>query len=104
MSLCARSHIFQRQIERESRTGARQAAEMDFATKQARKLATDGKAEAGAAVFPAGRGIGLLERFEDELLLFRRNADAGVGDFERDDAGSLTKHRMVDAPAAQRHR
>ena len=28
-------------------------------------------------------GIGLLERLEDDLLLFQRNADAGVGDLER---------------------
>ena len=33
--------------------------------------------------FRAGAGVRLLERLEDDLLLVRRDADAGVGDFER---------------------
>ena len=33
----------------------------------------------GAAVLAAGRAVGLLERLEDDLLLVRRDADAGVG-------------------------
>ncbi len=75
---------------------------MDFAAEQAGQLAADGEAEAGAAVFAAGRGIGLLERLEDDLLLLQRNADAGIGDFESDDGRRLAKHRMIGAPAAER--
>ena len=58
---------------------------MDFAAEQACEFAADGKPEAGAAIFAAGAGVGLLERLEDELLLFRGDADAGVGHFEGDD-------------------
>ena len=73
---------------------------MDFAAEQAGQLAADGKTKAGAAIFAAGRGIGLLECLEDDLLLLLRNADAGVGDFESDDSGGLIEHRMIAAPAA----
>ena len=40
--------------------------------------------ETGAAVLAAGAGVGLLEGLEDDLLLLGRDADAGVGDLERD--------------------
>ena len=49
-------------------------------------------------------GIGLLERLEDDLLLLRRNADAGIGDLERDDGRRLTEDRVIRAPAADRRR
>src|ERR1700733_2190436 len=73
---------------------------MDFAAEQARKFAADGGPKPGAAVLAAGRGVGLLEGLEDDLLFLQRNADAGVGDLERDHPGRLTKHRMASAPAA----
>ena len=50
---------------------------------QARQLAADRQAQAGAAVLAAGAAVGLLERLEDDLLLVRRDADAGVGNRER---------------------
>ena len=75
---------------------------MDFAAEQACQFAADGKPEAGAAVFAAGRGVGLLERLEDDLLLFQRNADAGIGDLERHHRRRLAEHRMLGAPAAER--
>ncbi len=59
--------------------------ELDFAAEQHGQLAADGQAEAGAAVFAGGAGVGLLEGLEDEPLLFRRDADAGVLDGEGDD-------------------
>ena len=37
---------------------------------------------------PAGAGVGLLERLEDQPLLLRRDADAGVGDVDGDAAGA----------------
>ena len=77
---------------------------MNFAAEQACKLAADGKAEAGAAIFAAGAGVGLLERLEDQLLLFQRNADAGIGHLEGDHRGRLIEHRMLGAPAADRGR
>jgi uncharacterized protein (TIGR03032 family) len=54
----------------------------DFAAQQEGQLAADGEAQSGAAVFAAGRGIGLLERLEDDLLLLGRDADAGIRDDE----------------------
>jgi hypothetical protein len=55
---------------------------VDFAAEQAGEFAADGKAETGAAVFAAGRGVGLLERLEDDALLRGLDADAGVADLE----------------------
>ena len=43
--------------------------------------------KSGAAVLAAGAGVRLLECLEDDLLLLRRDADAGIGDLEGDDAG-----------------
>src|SRR6202043_61020 len=71
-----RSGVFQRQVEHERTALAGGAAQVDFTAEQACKFAADGETEAGAAVFPAGAGIRLLERLEDQLLLLQRNADA----------------------------
>src|SRR5690606_23181370 len=49
-----------------------------IATQQARQLTGNRQAQAGAAVLAAGRAISLLECFENKLLLFRRNTDAGI--------------------------
>ena len=46
-----------------------------------------------------GRGIGLLEGFKDAPLLFRRDADAGIRDGERDDLRGMAENRMVGEPA-----
>ncbi len=62
------------------------------------------KPEAGAAIFAAGRGVGLLERLEDDLLLFQRNADTGIGHLERHHRRRLAEHRMLGAPAAESRR
>ena len=59
--------------------------EPDFAAEQGGQFAADGQAEAGAAVLAARAGVGLLERLEDELLLLRRDADAGVRHREGND-------------------
>src|SRR5882757_7720973 len=52
-----RAGIFQRQIEREGRALAGRAAQMNLAAEQARELAADREAKAGAAVFAAGTGV-----------------------------------------------
>src|SRR5262245_38334660 len=77
---------------------------MDLAAEQVRQLAADREAEAGSTVLAAGAGIGLLERLEDDLLLLERDADAGIGHFERDYGRRLAQHRMIGAPAAERQR
>src|SRR4051812_76915 len=46
---------------------------LNFTAEQVRKFAADRKPKARAAVFAAGARIRLLERFEDELLLFGWN-------------------------------
>ena len=50
----------------------------DLAAEQARDLAADRQAEAGAAVAAARRPVGLLEGLEDQPQLVLRDADAGV--------------------------
>ena len=67
---------------------------MNFAAEQIGELAADGETEAGTAVLAAGAGIGLLEGLEDDLLLLRRNADAGVGHFEGHHRRRLAQHRV----------
>ncbi len=56
----------------------------DVAAEHAREVARDGKAKTGAAVATMRAAVGLPEGFEDELLLMRGNADAGVAHGEGD--------------------
>ncbi len=100
--LGGRPDIFERQIEGEDAAAARRGAQLDLAAEQVGKLAADGETESGAAIFPAGAGIGLLERLEDDLLLLERNADAGIGDLEGDHRRRAHQGRMIGAPAAAR--
>ncbi len=96
-----RTDIFDRQIKREGRPLTRRAVQVNFAAEQARQFAADGKAEAGTAIFAAGRGVRLLEGFENDLLFLQRNANAGVGDFESHHRRCLVENRMVRAPTAE---
>jgi len=68
-----------------------------------RQFARDCQTQAGSAVLACRAGIGLLERFEDDALFFRGNADSGVADRELDHRLRLTEHRMIAAPATRRH-
>ena len=73
---------------------------LQLAAEQARDLAADRQAEAGAAIFAAGGAVGLLERFEDQLLLVLGNADAGIGDGNRQrlrGARRRCRCRLLDA-------
>ena len=82
--LARQLRVRQRQVQRERAARAGLAGEADLAAEQVRELARDCEAEAGAAVLAARACIRLLERLEDQLLLLRRDADAGVGHGERD--------------------
>src|SRR3954471_5360075 len=82
-----RAHVGKRQQKRKRAALARLAMELEPAAEQPRELPANGKPEAGAAVLPARRPIGLLERLEDHVLLVRRNTDAGVFDGEGDEIG-----------------
>ena len=77
--------VVERQEEGERAALPVDAGELDLAAEQHGQFAADGEAEAGAAVFAGGAGVGLLEGLEDEPLLLRRDADAGVLDGEGDD-------------------
>ena len=97
----------QRQIQGEGAALPGRADQFDFAAEQRRKFAADGQAQAGAAVFAAGAGVGLLKRLENEFLLFRRDSDAGVGHRNGDGCPRGSQHRMVRRPSlghlAHRH-
>src|SRR4029077_12691672 len=86
----------------EGTAAARHAAQADFAAQQVRQLAADGQSQTGAAVLAGSARIRLLESFEYDPLLLRRNADAGIADRELDHRGGLAERRMLAAPAAAR--
>src|SRR4029079_2633918 len=79
---------------------ARRADQPDLAAEQARQLAADRQSQPGPAVLAVGAAVSLLECLEDDLLLFRRDADAGIADRERDDVGSTVQVLVVRAPTA----
>ena len=47
---------------------------------------------------PVRACVRLLKRFEDDPLLLRRDADAGIRDLERDHGGRVVEGRMFDTP------
>ena len=75
------------------------ANQLDFAAEKHRQFAADGKTQARAAVFAGGSGVRLLESLEDQSLLLRSDADAGVGYGEGHHLLSHTQHRVIEAPA-----
>ena len=78
-----RARPVERNDQRERRALARHAFDPELAAEQAGDLAADRQSEPGAAIFAAGGSVGLLEGFEDQLLLVLGNADAGIGDGDR---------------------
>ena len=90
--------------KREGRTLAGRRPHLQLAAEQARDLAADRQAEAGAAIFAAGGAVGLLERLEDQLLLVLGDADAGVADGDLDRLLGVAQGRVARAPAACRER
>ena len=76
---------------------AGRAAQLDFATQQARQFAADGQTQTGAAVFAARPCVRLLKRLEDDALFFGRDTDAGIGNFEGDD-----RRRAIQIPDGPR--
>src|SRR6185437_1555803 len=76
----ARRGVSDRNVEGECAAFSRFASQLNLSAKQVGEFAADRQPETGAAIFAAGARIRLLERFEDELLLVRRDADAGIFD------------------------
>src|SRR5258706_4085883 len=77
---------------------------MHLASEHTCMLTADGEAKAGAAVFSAGACIRLLKRLKDQLLLFRGNTNAGVGNLKGDNGWRVIQDRMLGAPASHRGR
>ena len=90
-----RACVAHRQEQRKRAALSWRADQLDFASEQSRQLAADGEAQTRSAVFAARAGVGLLERFENQPLFFRRDADARIGDFDRDGALHKPQNRMI---------
>ncbi len=71
------------------------AAQLDFATQQAGQLAADRQTQPRSAVLAAGAGICLLEGLEDDALLVRWNANAGVRDFKSNHRCRFSENRVI---------
>ena len=74
---------------------------MDLAAEQPRDLPADRKPEARAAVLSTRGAVGLLEGLENNLLLARRNPDAGVADREGHDTIRLPEPEVLARPSRQ---
>src|SRR3954470_16071441 len=81
-------------------TGLR--SNLQLAAEEAGDFTADRKTKPRAAIFAAGRSIGLLESFENQLLLVLRNADAGVGDGDLYCPACSSKSEVRRAPTALR--
>ena len=72
----------QHQVQADGGAGPRRAVHADLAAHQFRQAPGDDQAQAGAAVATGGAALGLGEGLEQPGLLFRGDADAGIGDPE----------------------
>ncbi len=95
-SLCPCRVIGEGQGDSEGRSLIRNAVDGQNAAQQTRQLATNRQTKAGAAIFAADRAVRLAEGVEHRLLLFRRNAYAGVGHGEADIALAGPADRQID--------
>src|SRR5262249_45272452 len=86
--------------EREGAPLAGDARQADLAAQEPRDLAADCEAEPRAAVLAGRRAVGLLESLEDDLLLFRRDPDPGVGDRDREHRARRVQRLDRRAPSA----
>ena len=87
-----------RQVQRERAALAGGAAEADFAAQHPGDFTADRQPQARAAVLAAGRPVRLLERLEDDLLLFGRDADAGVANAEGEHRLGMVEPLVLRAP------
>src|SRR5262249_18285967 len=87
-----------REIQNKCAAFARRTLQLNFTAKEAAEFAGNGKSEPGTAILAAGAGVGLLKRFEDDALLFSRDADTGVRNFESDHTVRGTENWMSFAP------
>src|SRR6266571_3789683 len=91
-----------RQIERKGTALADFAGQTDLSAEQAGELAAYRQPEPGAAVMPAGRAVGLLERLKNDVLLILRYPDASGDDREPDNRGCRAQASVLGRPARAR--
>ena len=91
--------IFYRQIERERAALSGRAASWISPPSRIRQFAADGKAQAGAAIFAARAGVGLLEGLKDDLLLVG-GMPMPVSVTSKATTAAPAEHRMFLAPPA----
>ena len=92
-------HIGLRQIKGERAARAGCADQANLPAEQPGQFAADRQPKACAAVFAAGAAVGLLKGLEDDLLLVRCDANAGVTHRERQHGFGAVKRRVVGTPA-----
>src|SRR2546430_565750 len=76
-------HITAGQEEGEGAAATWGALHPDLASQEPRDFSADGQTQPGPPELPARRTVCLLERLEDELLLFLGDTDPGVLHHER---------------------
>ena len=76
--VCKRRGLFQREAKADGGAGTVFALQPHGAAMHLHKLLADGKSETTASLSPACRNVGLLEGFEDSLLISGGNAWARV--------------------------
>ena len=94
----------ERQADGEGAALAMGALERDLAPQHRRQLARDRQTKAGPAIFAADGAVGLPERLEHRLVLFRADADAAVADRERNALPRAPDHKRDLARLGKLHR
>src|SRR4029078_13353730 len=92
--------VRQRKIEGKYAPFPDYALQLDFASEKVCNFAADREAQAGSPVSSGAGAVGLLERFEDDSMLIRRNADAGVLHRESDDGFSRVQDFVFRVPSS----
>src|SRR5690606_1890248 len=82
--LAARRGRRTRQRHRERAALARRTLQRNVAAEEARQVARNAQAEAGAAGAACVAALDLAERLEDALVELRKDAGAGVADTDHD--------------------
>ncbi len=73
---------------------------MDFSTEEAGQFTADCETKACTTILAAGSGVCLLESFEDNSLLVRRDADTAIRDLKRHNGGCSAKDWVARCPSA----
>ena len=76
---------------------------MDLSAEETGDFTADRQPQPGAAILAAGGAVGLLERFEDQLLLVFGNPDAGIDDRKGKDILRLAQNFTLELHGFVRH-